>query len=151
MATRPRFKTKIVRSRARFVVKPLSAQQMINVAEPVKEDIKQRILRAETVNDTPAPPLKEKVPGKGYPTYKARRAPPAIRNWRLTGRTLHEMRVLSAGPNRAVIGFSSPVANLRAYINNRRSRQFGVSPRNEQTLIQKYREQRAGVQAQQVA
>lgn len=144
MATR--FQTKIIRSRARFEIKPLSAQQMIAIAQPVRDDIEQRILRGETVYDAAAPPLKP-----GYARAKSRKAPPALRNWRWTGRTLRSMKVLSAQENKAVIGFTDSVANFRAYLNNRRSRQFGVSPRNQKTLIEKYREQRSGIVAKKIA
>jgi hypothetical protein len=163
-----RFQTKLIKSKARFEVKPLSAQQMLAIAQPVRDDIEQRILRAETVTDSPAPPLSQKRrlrkgrqfeaytevnigSDRGYTAWKSKRYPPAIRNWRLTGRTLRSMKVLSVQENKAVIGFTDSVSNFRAYINNRRSRQFGVSPRNQKTLIEKYRAQKSGVSVRQVA
>jgi hypothetical protein len=91
---------------------------------------------------------------RGYASYKRRfklnngasvssfdpmnpRAHGEVRDWHLTGRTLRAMRVLSASAGKAVIGFSDPVANMRAVINNRRHRQFGVSPKDQQILLRK--------------
>jgi hypothetical protein len=130
---RSTFKPRI--TRARFVVSPFTAEQMVEIGQTCVDSIKSRLERAENVYDQPAAPLKERKPGRGYKTYKSRRAPPAIRNWRFTGRTLRAMRVLRANENRAVIGFSDPVAVLRAAINNRRERQFGVSPANWKDII----------------
>ncbi len=124
--SRRRFKTVI--SRARFTVSPYTPRQMVELGKVVRDSVRVRILRAVDVSDQPAPPLKKKVKGRGYPEWKARVRPPAIRNWRLTGRTMGAMRVLSANQNRVVIGFSDAVANLRAWYNNRRHRQFGMSP-----------------------
>lgn len=130
---RSTFRPKI--TRARFVVSPFSAEQMVEIGQSCVDSIKARLERAENVYDLPAAPLKERKPGRGYKTYKARRTPPAIRNWRFTGRTLRGMRVLRANENRVVIGFSDPVAAMRAAINNRRERQFGLSPANWKDII----------------
>ncbi len=130
---RSTFKTQI--TRARFVVSPFTAEQMVEIGQLCVDSIKARLARAENVYDQPAAPLKERRPGRGYKSYKSRKAPPAVRNWKLTGRTLRAMRVLRAKENRAVIGFSDPVAAMRAAINNRRERQFGVSPANWRDIL----------------
>ena len=128
-----RFKAKI--SRARFVVSPFSAQQMVELGQVAVDSIKARLERAENIYDQPAKPLSEGRRGTGYRRYKARKAPPAIRNWRLTGRTLRGMNVLRANENRAVIGFSDPVAAMRAVVNQKRERQFGLSPVNWKDIL----------------
>jgi hypothetical protein len=133
-----RFQT--VKRRARFSVAGYSANQMELIGQSVRDDIEQRILSARDVNDSPTPPLKNGARGNGYASQKARKAPPAIRNWKFTGRTLRSMKVLSAAPNQAKIGFTDAVANKRAFYNNRRWRQFGVSPGNRKALVQALRQ-----------
>lgn len=148
---RSAFRPKI--TRARFVVSPFTAQQMVEIGNACVDSIKARLERAENVYDQPAPPLSMRYrenwrahklvsfgADRGYRAYKARKAPPAIRNWKLTGRTLRGMRVLRANENRVVIGFSDPVAGMRAAINNRRERQFGVSPANWRDILRAVRE-----------
>jgi hypothetical protein len=41
---------------------------------------------------------------------------------------------MSASENRVVIGFTDPVAEQRVVFNQRRERQWGVSPRNLQHI-----------------
>jgi hypothetical protein len=128
-----------VKRRARFVSTGYSADEMLRVARLLRDDIEARILRAENVSDSPAPPLSDGKRGRGYRSFKARRAPPAIRNWRFTGRTLRAMIAFDAVRNRAKIGFQGALANKLASINNRRHRQFGVSPRNRQVISAAFR------------
>ena len=129
---RRRFQTKI--TRARFVVSPFSSEQMAALGQTGVDSIQARLERGQNVSDQPAAPL-----AKRYQAYKARRSPPAIRNWRLSGRTLGALRVLRANENRAVIGFSDPEAGRRAAINNRRERQFGLSPANWRDVLEAVR------------
>ncbi len=96
----------------------------------IKKGIKPRITSGLTVDDTPAAPLKP-----SYRKWKEQHAPPAIRNWIKSGRTMRSMVVLTIQQNKAVIGFADRLTNFRAFINNRRSRQFGVSPKDEQVLL----------------
>jgi hypothetical protein len=130
----PKFKPTVKR-KVRFEVRGYSADYMLTVGQTVRDDIEQRILAGLDVSDGPVPPLKNGSRGSGYASQKARKAPPALRNWRFTGRTLRSMKVLSAAPNQAKIGFTDPEANRRAFFNNRRYRQFGVSGANRRTLI----------------
>jgi hypothetical protein len=131
------FQTRI--SRARLVYSPFSAEQMAEIAEVVRQSIRDRIHRGETVEDKAAKPLK---PGRtvnghhlrGYPDYKTARGLQPIRDWTWTGRTMRALKVLSANENKAVIGFSDPVADYRAHINNRREKAFGVSPKDRAVL-----------------
>jgi hypothetical protein len=132
---RRRFQPKI--SRARFVVSPFTSEQMVEIGQVAVDSILHRLERGQNVSDQPATPLKER-----YQKYKARRSPPAIRNWRLTGRTLRALRVLRANENRAVIGFRDPEAGRRAAINNRRERQFGLSPANWRDVIERVKQVR---------
>lgn len=151
-----KFQTKI--RKARFHVEGYTPEQMASVATVLRDSIEQRILRAMDVNDAAAPPLKQPIrnvtsrrnvvtvngqrliqlPGKeyrGYPYYKQKRGGNPVRDWKLSGRTLRSMRVLTAAANRAVIGFTDAEANKRAYINNRRWRQFGMSPRDRAAMM----------------
>ena len=96
----------------------------------LSKGIKPRITSALTVDDTPAPALKP-----AYQEWKEKHAPPAIRNWIKTGRTMRGMVVLTISQNKAVIGFVDRLTNFRAFINNRRFRQFGVSPKDQVVLL----------------
>lgn len=118
-----------VERKARFTVTGYSPSQMLVIGQTVCDDVKTRILSAQDVHDAPAPPLKPT-----YAKWKNRKAPPAIRNWRLTGKTLGALGVLSESVNRAVIGFTSGKAAQVAFINQARARQFGVSPHNQAAL-----------------
>lgn len=108
-----------------------SPAQMNDIASGLlSRSIKPRIISATTVDDTPAPPLKE-----AYRKWKENKFPPAIRNWIKTGRTMRSLNVLTISQNKAVIGFVDRLTNFRAFINNRRSRQFGVSPKDQKVLL----------------
>lgn len=124
-----RVKFQPVIRRARYKVAGYTGAEMLEFGNVLAEDVKARILRAENVQDQPAIPLRP-----NYAKYKAKKAPPAVRNWRLSGRTLRGLRCVSASPNLAIIRFYDPVANERAYLNNRRERQFGMSPRNTENI-----------------
>lgn len=143
----PKFKT-VVR-KARFSYSGIQAQQMANIAQAVANDIKARILRAEDVHDVAAPALKRRVGAngvdRGYAAYKAKKHPPAIRNWSYTGHLLGSLKVLRADENRAVIGFTDAYSNRVAAINNRRWRQFGMSPSNWEVLLKAFRNIKAVV------
>lgn len=121
-----RFQTKI--RKARFEYTGYSPEQMVTAATALRDSIERRILMGLDLGDAPAPPLKP-----SYLKYKQRRGNP-IRDWKLTGRTLRSMKVLSAQVNKAIIGFTDDVANRRAYFNNLRWRQFGVSPKDQSAL-----------------
>lgn len=131
-----RFQTRI--SKARFTATVFTPQVMQAIAEPVALAIRQRISAGMDAQDQPAPPLKVKVgaknPNAGYRGLKQRRGLKPIRDWTFTGRTLRSLKVLSAAANKAVIGFTDAVSNMRAAINNRRWRQFGLSPKDQLEL-----------------
>jgi len=122
-----RFQPRI--TKARFVVSRFTAHQMVEFGNALLGDINARLDRGENVHDQPAKALAER-----YAKWKARRYPPAIRNLKLTGRTRRGAKVMSASENRVVIGFTDPVAEQRVVFNQRRERQWGVSPRNLQHI-----------------
>lgn len=117
-------------TQARFKAGKVTPEQMIQIADKLRLSVRDRIRSGFNIYDSPAPPLTPK-----YAAYKVRRfgAQP-IRDWFRTGRTWRSMQILSAGFGRAVIGFTDAVTNFRAFINNRRHRQFGVSPKDRVVL-----------------
>jgi hypothetical protein len=128
------FQTKI--SKARFVLGPFSAEQMQRIGQAGLDSIAARIHRGENCDDSAAKPLK---PGRvtsrgnqapGYPDYKMRRGLQPIRDWMWTGRTMRSLKVKRADENRATIGFIDLRSDTIAHINNRREKQFGVSPKD---------------------
>jgi hypothetical protein len=123
-----RFRTKI--RKARFIVTPYTAERMAEISDATLESVRTRIARALTVEDSPAPSLRP-----FYARRKAIKGKPALRDWTLTGRTLRSMKTLSAGPGKARIGFTDPESNKRAFINNARYRQFGLSGSDRVVLI----------------
>ena len=123
-------KFKTVVRRARFEVTGYSADAMTTIAGVTRDSIETRILRAQDTYDSPVKPL-----AKGYAKFKGRKGLAQVRDWRFTGRTLRSMKVLRAQANKAVIGFTDAVSNMRAAINNRRARQFGMSDTNRAALV----------------
>lgn len=149
MALPRQYQTVVKRARFQATVFPAATMQAI--AEPVRLSIYNRIKAAKDVWDNPAPPLKRtiKLPNdahgvhiqrgipkdRGYLGRKIARGRNPIRDWTYTKLTMDSMHVLQVGPRYAVIGFSHPLANLRATINNRRWRQFGMSPTDRAVLM----------------
>ena len=127
------FKTKI--TRARFVLGPFTAEDMETIGNVVRDSIADRIRKGLDVNDAPAKALKPGRNGRrGYPDYKSARGLMPIRDWVWTGKTMRSLKVKSASENTATIGFVDPRADRIAHINNRRQRQFGVSPKDRLAL-----------------
>ena len=137
----PRFQT-VVR-RARFVYSPFTAFEMQGFAQILADTIRQRIQSGQNIYDQAAAPLKPGKPGRrGYPDYKVARGGQPIRDWTWTGHTLRCLKVLTANENRAVIGFldearpgRKQTASQIAFYNNRRERQWGVSPHDRERLV----------------
>ena len=126
-------KIRIIRSRKPVSSLDYTPQQMAIIGEAGRASMYDRIRLSVDVYDRPAPPLKvpAKYPNGGYPRYKVSKyGGRPIRDWWRTGQTLRAMKVIQAATNRVVIGFTTPAANLRAFLNNRRWRQFGLSPRD---------------------
>jgi len=127
------FQAKI--TRARFVLGPFSAEQMQTIGNVMRDTIAERIQSGINCNDGRAKPLKPGRNGKrGYPDYKIARGIPGIRNWIWTGRTMRSLKVKAVSENRVTIGFVDPQADAIAHYNNRREKQFGVSPKDRMAL-----------------
>ena len=128
--------------RARAVAGDVTPQTMHVIATDLRNSVRSRIQRGQDVRDLPAPPLNPK-----YAARKEKRGKKGIRDWDKTGRTLRSMQVLSAGPNKAEIGFddSAPRGpkqsppSVVAAANNKRSQQFGTSPKDMQVAENSFR------------
>ena len=127
------FQVKI--TRARFVLGPFTAEDMLSIGNVLRDSIAARIGKGLNVNDAPAKALKPGRNGRrGYPDYKKTRGLQPIRDWFWTGRTMRSLKVKSASENQAVIGFFDPNADRVAHVNNLREKQFGVSPKDRSAL-----------------
>ena len=112
---------------------------MLGFANVLNASIAARLDRGLDANDNPAPPLNPR-----YAKFKQRRYGSAIRDWKLTGQTRGSMKVLSAAPNKATLGFldgtrrgrrgSVTIAQVVA-LNQRISRQYGVSPSDKAQVL----------------
>lgn len=135
-----RYQTKIIK--ARFVHSPFTAQQMAAFGQSLLDDIWTRISEAKNAYDAPAIPLKP-----GYAKWKKRRYGTDLRNLQATGQTRRATKVLSASQNEAVLG---PLPGIHGvgkrkgimltyaqilFLNNRRERQWGVSPSNRDHIV----------------
>ncbi len=137
----PRFQTVI--KHARFIYSPYTATEMQGFAQVLADSIRTRIQSGQNIYDQAAGPLKPGLPGRrGYPDYKIARGLQPIRDWTWTGHTLRCLKVLTANENRAAIGFldealprRSQTASQIAFYNNRRERQWGVSPRDREAVL----------------
>lgn len=99
------------------------------------DSIKERIAKGMNVNDSPAKPLKPGRNGRrGYPDRKIAHGLAPIRDWSWRGRTMRSLAVKAVSENRVVIGFTDPQADAIAHFNNRREKQFGVSPKDRSVL-----------------
>jgi hypothetical protein len=116
---------------------------MREIGTDVLTKIKTRLSYGIDVHDALAPPLRP-----NYKKFKARRYPPAIRNWRMTGQTLGHLQIKRSGTNFVVLGFlpgfrsgrkdKVPIELVVAR-NQARSRQWGMSPSDEGVLMQSVR------------
>lgn len=127
------FQAKI--TRARFVLGPFTAEDMLFIGNAVRDSIAERIGKGLNVDDAPAKVLKPSRNGRrGYPEYKLARGLAPIRDWFWTGRTMRSLKVKSATENRVLIGFVDPNADRIAHVNQLRERQFGISPKDRNVL-----------------
>lgn len=129
----------------RFVVTEFDPQRMIRIGNFAIGTIFDRLNQALTVNDIPAPELKKAYRKDGqehgsrsYPLRKVKRwgRKPIRDLWR-TGRMRSAIQVTQAGFNYCILGFADPKMAWRMHWNQRRSRQWGLSP-NDMTLLGKY-------------
>lgn len=150
-----RHKVRITRPKKPVTALDYTPQQMAEIGEAARSSIYQRMRQGLDVYDKVAPPLKQYLKvtktgifvnakgqsslvhaAKGYAHYKVvKYGGKPIRDWWRTGQTLRSMKVIQASVNRVVIGFTTPLANKRASLNNQRWRQFGLSPRDLQVVM----------------
>lgn len=127
------FQAKI--TRARFVLGPFTAEDMLAIGNVLRDSIAGRIGMGLNVNDAQAKALKPGRSGhRGYPDYKAARGLLPFRDWLWTGRTMRSLKVKGASENRALIGFVDPNADRIAHVNNLREKAFGISSKDRQAL-----------------
>jgi len=126
----------------RFVVTEFTPQRMIVIGNFAIGTIFDRLSQALTVNDTPAPELKKAYRKDGqehgsrsYPLRKVKRwgRKPIRDLWR-TGRMRSAIQVTRAGYNYCILGFADPKMAWRMHWNQRRSRQWGLSPKDMDLL-----------------
>lgn len=126
------FETVIKKVRFEFV--GYSGEQMTTVSNAmITKAILPRIQSGAKIDGSPAQGLTNR-----YARLKARKHPPALRNWSFTGQTLRSMKTITAKPNQAVVGFTTNAANMRAGINNARARQFGVGQRESIVVSEEF-------------
>jgi len=122
-------------TRARWVLGPFTAEDMLTIGNVLRDSIATRIGKGLNANDEQSKPLKPGRNGhRGYPDYKAARGLQPFRDWFWTGRTMRSLKVKSASENRVEIGFVDPNADRIAYVNNRREKAFGISPKDRLAL-----------------
>ena len=110
-------------TRARFVLGPFIAEDMLFIGSAVRDSIAKRIGKGPNVNDAPAKALKAGRNGRrGYPDYKLARGLAPIRDWFWTGRTMRSLKVKSASESRVAIDFVDPKADRIAHATNLRHR-----------------------------
>jgi hypothetical protein len=121
---------------ARFVFRPLSAEQMARVGERViAEVVRARIAKGINVNDGPAKPLSKTGQRRNRYFYiKRAKGLPTIRDLVYTGRTMAALGVVSARSNQVRLGFNNPRAAAIAYFNQRRDPMFWFSPEDQRKI-----------------
>jgi hypothetical protein len=119
--------------KSRFVVPGFGPSVMQRIGEKVRASIDSRIAAGVTVYDSPAPPLSVK-----RAAYKQRTGRAPIRDWWYTGWTRRGMKVASVGQGEVSVGFVDAMSDFRATMNNRRSLQFGASPKDLKVFERAY-------------
>jgi len=133
--------------KARFNHTGFDVEHMQRIAENVRTSIHKRITSGTNVYDLPAkplmrhPPVKEGKRERGYGVHKQQKMGKAIRDWVYSGHTMRMLKVLSVSVNKAVIGFLNEIrpgrsisASQIAWLNNRRDRQWGISPQDRNVI-----------------
>lgn len=117
-----------------------SASEMTTLANQAIRVMFRRWDRAQDLGDAPAPPLSTKYKerwkdgkvawksaDRGYRAIKMQKGGSGVRDLSYTGKMRHDIQVLSATTNQAVIGAASPESSAKLFYNQRRHRMFGVS------------------------
>lgn len=115
---------------ARFVVGAFSSDQMLTLGNILAGSMRDRISRGLNVYDLPAKAL-----NAAYAKGKAAKGRNPVRDWTMSGNTLRALQCIAANENRALISFNNPIAGRIAHWNNIKERAFGVSPRDEATIV----------------
>lgn len=164
-----RFETKIIKSRARFVYRRYSPEQMIEVGEGFIGSMFSRWDRGENIRDLAAKPLSTKGRRGGYAGYKQRRGGKNIRDWKATGQLRAAVYIPTARANQVEIGIAN-VQHFATYekrmrvvaqnlssvqsvvtFNQRRESMWGASPRNITDVVKAFAALDSPVKAKQVA
>lgn len=128
-------------SRARFVVSPFTASQMVEIGQSAISSIFENWNRGLDVSDAPAPPL-----AMNYAKVKLRTAGSSVRDLNRTGRLRRSIKVLAANENKVTIG---PADGMHTRLkrggqlsfsdvltlNQRRWRMWGLSPSGRAKLV----------------
>jgi hypothetical protein len=149
-----KFQTKI--TKARFVVSPYTAQEMIGFGDSMIRSNLTRWDRGIDANDGAAPALKPR-----YAAFKGRRYGRRIRDLHLTGRLRRALKVLRASQNKATMGPTDGIHTRSVKggsltfdavlaILNRQWRMWGASPADKQAVAQEMMK-RPIIQAKEVA
>jgi hypothetical protein len=117
------FQTRIRHSTLTF--SPFTSEQMSRFGEIFVDSARSRIRLGLTAADTIAPPLTPK-----YAARKASRGRQPIRDWMFRGATMAALQVKSASEDRATCGFTTVQANQIVSAQQRRSIQWGASPKD---------------------
>lgn len=129
----PIFQTKI--TRATLTLSPFSSEQMAGIGQAVITKTSDRISQGLDVTDSPAPPLKE-----SYAKRKILHNRAPLRDWNFSGITMKSLKVKNANENKVTIGFITEKADQIVTAQNRRSKQWGLSPSDEKALHEAVRQ-----------
>lgn len=109
---------------------------MSNIGSTALDSIIDRIRNGLDTSDGPAPPL-----SANYAKRKIGRNRSPIRDWNWRGATLRSAKVKVASEDSVTLGFTTAESNMIATINNRRAKQWGVSPRDQEAIFASVRAQ----------
>jgi hypothetical protein len=127
------FQAKI--TRARWVLGSFTSEDMLAIANVVRDSIATRIGKGLNIEDEDAKPLKPGRNGhRGYPDYKAARGPNALPRLGLdrAHHALAQSKERQRKPRRYRL--YRPNADHIAHVNNLREKQFGISPKDRQAM-----------------
>lgn len=113
-----------IRVTRRVTISPVgfSADQMNVIGLATVESIKRRWAKGLDVNDRPTAPL-----ALAYARRKQRRGLSILPNLRFTGELYRSFGVRVIAPGECRIGFGDPRSIIKAYVNQQRRRQIGIS------------------------
>lgn len=128
------FTAKVTRMRVTW--SPFTPTQMLEIGDTALKSILSRISQAQDVNDSPAKPLSDRY--IQFKVGKKGKAP--IRDWFLRGVLVRSLKVKSASQEKVTLGPVTVEANSLVTFNQRRCRQWGVSPRDLEAIRLKVRQ-----------